>query len=166
MVLSQMQDIGGCRAVLGTIEQLDYVVATYDNRVHHKKYDYIQQPKGDGYRGAHFVCKYKSNLKQNQMWNGLRIEVQLRSRLQHAWATAVETVDTFSRQTLKVGGGQKDWKRFFALMSSDIAGRERKPLVPGTPEDKKSLTGELRVYVDKLQVISRSLAFSKDGLGV
>ena len=154
MALSQMQDIGGCRAVVATSEHLDRLVSTYGNRVHHKKYDYIQNPKDDGYRGAHFVCKYKSNLKQNKVWIGLRIEVQLRSRLQHAWATGVETVDTFSRQSLKTGGGKKDWKRFFALMGSDIAAREGKPLVPGTPPGKEVLADELRHYAEKLRVIS------------
>ena len=107
MALSQMQDIGGCRAVVATSKHLDLLVSTYDHRVHHKKYDYIKSPKNDGYRGAHFVCKYKSNLKQNKIWVGLRIEVQLRSRLQHAWATGVETVDVFSRQSLKPAAARK-----------------------------------------------------------
>ena len=154
MALSQMQDVGGCRAVVGTIKHLDRLVLSYDNRVHHKKYDYIQHPKEDGYRSTHFVCKYKSNLKQNKVWVGLRIEIQLRSRLQHAWATGVETVDTFSQQSLKTGGGERKWKRFFALMSSNIAIRERKPTVPGTPQDKKTLADELRHYVRELKVVS------------
>jgi hypothetical protein len=66
-------------------------------------------------------------------YNGLRIEMQLRSRLQHAWATAVETVGTFLRQALKSSQGEGAWLKFFALMGSALARREHTPLVPGTP---------------------------------
>jgi hypothetical protein len=35
------------------------------------------------------------------IYNDLKIEMQLRSQYQHAWATAVETVGTFIGQALK-----------------------------------------------------------------
>ena len=66
-----------------------------------EKYDYIAHPKSDGYRGVHYVYKYRSGSTPKAEFNSLRIEVQLRSRLQHAWATAVETVSTFTGQALK-----------------------------------------------------------------
>ena len=44
---------------------------------------------------------------------GLWIEIQLRTSLQHAWATVVETVDAFTNENLKFGAGSDDWKRFF-----------------------------------------------------
>ncbi|MBU6438396.1 MAG: hypothetical protein KGQ77_12790, partial [Betaproteobacteria bacterium] len=62
-------------------------------------------------------------------FNNQKIEVQLRTRLQHAWATAVEIVDAFTGQALKSGlklnSGDPKWRRFFALMSSVIAIREK-----------------------------------------
>jgi putative GTP pyrophosphokinase len=107
MKLSQMQDIGGCRAVMPTVRDvrtLESLIETSvtknpSNRPERvKTYDYIKNPKVDGYRSIHFVFKYRSSSKHRQVYNGLRIEIQLRSQLQHAWATAVETVSTFTGQ--------------------------------------------------------------------
>ena len=82
----------------------------------------------------------------------MRIEVQLRSRLQHVWATAVETVSTFTGQALKSNVGDAKWRRFFALMSSALALRERRPIVPGTPVDPRLLTSELRSLANELSI--------------
>jgi Region found in RelA / SpoT proteins len=114
--------------------------------------DYIANPKTDGYRGVHLIYRYHSRARQYECYNGLQIEVQLRSKLQHAWATAVETASIFTGQVLKWRGGQEEWKRFFTLMGSEIAMRERKPLVPGTPELKAALRTELKALAEQLQV--------------
>ncbi len=164
MKLSQMQDIGGCRAVVKGIRQVTRVLKRYaTSRAKNptaraefmKMYDYIECPKVDGYRSVHLVYKYRSPSRQHKVWNGLRIEVQLRTKLQHAWATAVETVDAFTGQGLKVSGGsgseKKDWGRFFALMGSYMACKEKKPMVPGTPTDRDELVKELRQLSLSLQ---------------
>ena len=44
-----------------------------------------------------------------------KVELQLRTRLQHAWATANEIVGTFRREELKSGEGGPDWLRYFVL---------------------------------------------------
>lgn len=163
MALSQMQDIGGCRAVVGTVRHVHRLVTLYEDAVAKnptvraefvKKYDYIASPKKDGYRSVHFVYKYRTQARKQRVWTGLRIEIQLRSRLQHAWATAVETVDTFTKQTLKTGGGMDVWKRFFLLMSAAIARMEQSPSCPDCPETKEELRAELRVLVEQLKVRS------------
>ena len=134
--------------VQGDVNQVDKLVAIYKESVaknpHDRPerietYDYIKEPKPDGYRSVHYVYKYRSKAEQNECFNGLRIEVQLRSQLQHAWATAVETVSTFTGQALKSNIGDAEWKRFFALMGSAIARREQRPVVPGTPENEYEL---------------------------
>ena len=56
-----------------------------------------------------------------QEFNGLRVEVQIRSKLQHFWATAIETVDFFTRQAIKSSEGHPDWVDFFKLVSSAFA---------------------------------------------
>lgn len=84
--------------------------------------------------------------------NGLRIEVQIRSQLQHAWATAVEAVSTFTEQALKSGIGEKRWKRFFALMGTTIALRENCPVVPDAPTNQVDLVAEIRQLYQQLQV--------------
>jgi hypothetical protein len=161
MKLSSMQDIGGCRAIMHSVEGVKALVALYDeadaknpNRGAERieKYDYIETPKRDGYRGVHLVYRYRSTSGQTSVWNGLKVEIQLRSAYQHAWATAVETVSTFTDQQLKVGSGSDDWKRFFALMGSAVARAEKCPLVPETPETILPLVQEIRDLNDALKV--------------
>ena len=77
MKLSRMQDIGGARAVLPTIEDVDRLRNLYRRtRARHKLVnvkDYIREPKLSGYRGIHLVYRYHSDM--NEMYNGLQIEV-------------------------------------------------------------------------------------------
>lgn len=158
MTLSRMQDIGGCRAVLSSVDAVEDLVQYYKSqtRIKHaliREDPYIFEPNASGYRGYHLVFKYHSD--RTTTWNGLRIEMQVRSSPQHAWATAVETVGTFTRQALKSSQGRADWLRFFALMSSAMALQENTPIVPDTPADPRELRHEIRRYAEKLSVVER-----------
>lgn len=157
MKLSQMQDIGGCRAVVSSCIEVRKLVNSYKNSYSphflHEEYDYIQKPKSSGYRGIHLVYRYSSASKP--AYKNLRIELQFRSARQHAWATAVEIVDHFTRQALKSSQGEEDWKRFFALMGCAIALREKCPAVPETPSERHALRKEIREYERKLRFIER-----------
>jgi len=164
MKLTQMQDIGGCRAIVENMARLNSLIKSYEDaiaknpkrgHVLHKTNDYISKPKDDGYRSYHLVFRYRSVARKHRVYNDLKIEIQLRTRLQHAWATAVETVGTFSNQPLKSGGGEQDWRRFFALMSGAIALREGCPPVPDTPADVDELVRELNDLIEKLSVFAR-----------
>lgn len=165
MKLSQMQDLGGCRAILQTSSDVKRALAYYlrESSIKHERVsfdDYLETPKPSGYRGAHLVYRYFSD-KNKTAYNGLKIEIQLRSRYQHAWATAVETVGTFSGQALKSSLGSEDWKRFFALMASAIALREKSNLVPNTPTARAELMEELRHYATSLHVEHRLREYSR-----
>jgi ppGpp synthetase/RelA/SpoT-type nucleotidyltranferase len=159
--LSQMQDIGGCRAVMEDVVSVEAVCDRYARSamrhtlVRHD--DYITTPKDSGYRGVHLVYRYVSDRKVT--YNGLQIEIQVRSRPQHAWATAVETVGTFTQQALKSSVGEAEWLRFFALMSSEIARREDTSRVPNTPETSKELRREIREHAKRLDVVARLQAY-------
>jgi len=162
MQLSQMQDIGGCRAVVRSTSQvyrlLDvYMKATAKNARRCgefvEKYDYISAPKISGYRGIHLVYKYRTEAAQLKMYDGLRIEIQLRSEIQHAWATAVETVDAFTKQALKSNVGKDSWKRFFALVSTGFAALEGGPIVPGTHSDIAQLKQELQGFKKEITLL-------------
>ena len=83
-----------------------------------------QNPKEDGYRGIHLVYEYQSTDQRQSVYNGNRIEIQIRTHMQHVWAAAVETVDTFTEQSLKSGIGHNSWKRFFAVTAALISGSE------------------------------------------
>ncbi len=144
--LSQMQDIGGCRAVMKNVEQVKqlhhhYITSATRHKLKTEK-DYIIHPKSDGYRGIHLVYQYKGQ-GTGAAYDKLRIEVQIRSAQQHAWATAVEAVSIFTDQALKWRSGKEEWRRFFALMSSAIAMTEGSNPVPETPETAEGLRREL-----------------------
>ena len=157
MTLSQMQDIGGCRAVLRTVGQVRKLSKFYtESKVKHKLHtvdDYIRNPKDSGYRGIHLIYTYYSD--RSDIYNTLKIEMQLRSAFQHAWATAVETVGTFVQQALKSSQGEADWLRFFTLMGAALALREKTAPVPDTPSDRKQLKKEVYGYERKLDVANK-----------
>jgi ppGpp synthetase/RelA/SpoT-type nucleotidyltranferase len=148
MQVTTMQDIGGCRAVVDSIgsvarltEQFRRMKPDLDDP---KEFDYITQPKPDGYRSIHFVVKYRPKSKAYSYLPSRRIELQIRSALQHKWATALETIDLFTAQTLKAGGGQYSWKRFFVLTSTLFAMKEDCPIVPGSVASDDALLQEIR----------------------
>jgi hypothetical protein len=155
--LSEMQDIGGCRAIVASVAQVYELVTAYQSSsIKHTLVDsddYIRNPKRSGYRGYHLIYKYHSD--RNLTYEGLKIEIQLRSRRQHAWATAVETVGAFTKQALKSSLGRPEWLRFFALMGTVIANGERSPIVPGTPADERLLSKELLHLAAELEVEKR-----------
>jgi Region found in RelA / SpoT proteins len=167
MKLTQMQDIAGCRAVMGSARTVYELVEVYkQSDLKHKLLpidDYIIKPRSSGYRGVHLIYSYFSD--KNETHNGLKVELQFRSPLQHAWATAVETVGTFLGQALKSSLGEDSWLRFFALMGSYIANREKTAPVPGTPTDLNELRSEIRDQETRLGVISHLKAY-RTGLEV
>jgi len=156
MRLSKMQDLGGCRAVLKTTSRVDELVRDYYKNPPKtlefvKKFDYITQPKNDGYRSVHLVYKYRGEC-QAGAYKDLKIEIQIRSRLQHAWATALEIIDTFTGQGLKSNIGDASWKRFFVLMATAMALSEKRPIVANTPQSRAELVPELRELCAKLNI--------------
>ena len=86
-------------------------------------------------------------------YNGLQVEIQLRSKLQHAWATAVETAGAIKNQALKSSEGNAGWLRFFALAGSWLAIKERSPVVPETPSDPVTLRDSLVRLATDLNVV-------------
>ncbi len=147
MRLPQMQDIGGCRAIVKDMTALNSLLEVFKKnliknpkaerlRRHEAKppTDYVSSPKEDGYRSVHYIFTYRTSTRHLRGFDGHLIEVQIRTRLQHAWATAVEIVDTFTNQSLKTALrtqiGDKKWRRFFALMGSALALREKQRSYP------------------------------------
>jgi Region found in RelA / SpoT proteins len=163
MALSQMQDIGGCRAVVGTVAEVralvDHQKKSRSKQELIKPTDYIDKPRDSGYRSVHLIYRYHSDNKSNEPYNGLRIEMQLRSRLQHAWATAVETTGDFIGQALKSNLGSDDWLRFFRLMAGAIAIEERTNPVPNIPTNETELKRELRAAAKSLNVVGTLQTF-------
>lgn len=148
MSVTTMQDLGGCRVVLQNVAEVEQLVDVLrdlprsKNRVT-KVYDYLREtpgPRPSGYRGVHLVYEYGASKVE---YHGLRIELQVRTELQHAWATAVETMDLFSGSQLKYGKGEPEVLRYFVLVSSLMALQEGTAMVPGGEGSHEELTMEL-----------------------
>ena len=127
MKLKNMQDIGGCRAVVSSTKKLSQLIRLLKKRPEFrgrdgkvKCKDYINNPKDDGYRSYHLIGRFKDTSNEEK-----NIEVQLRTRLQHDWATALEIVDIFTKQNLKSNQGDIKWGRFFRRVSEQIAAMEK-----------------------------------------
>jgi len=137
MKLSTMQDIAGLRAIVKNISQVRSLEKNYKNSIfkHILKdnKDYIESPAQSGYRGVHLVYQYVND--NNIESNGLRIELQIRTKIQHIWAAAVETMGTFLEYSLKSSQGPTNWLEYFALVSAGFSILEQCPI----PERFESL---------------------------
>lgn len=144
--LAAMQDLGGCRAIVTGVPEVDAVVDRLLSSRHEHTLvtntDYMRSPRQSGYRSRHLVYAYKS--RADPSWNGLRVELQIRTRAQHAWATAVEIMGTFSGEDLKAGKGNRDVLEFFQLMSDAIGASEDLPTIDGAPFDPATTATRLR----------------------
>lgn len=163
MQLSQMQDIGGLRAV---VEGIDDVRALYDDykrnvRFQHElvgEKDYIDKPKLSGYRSVHLVYRY--NNRAAPEYGGLLLEIQIRTRRQHAWATTVETMGTFLKYPLKSSIGPDEWLKFLSLTGSAFARLEGTSPVPGYESMSDNETyREVARQSRELQVREKLLGF-------
>src|SRR5690606_14571502 len=108
--------------------------------------DYIKKPKEDGYRGYHLVGKFPDSSGSSRL-----IEIQLRTTLQHDWATSVEIVDLFTNQALKSNQGKEEWKQSFADVSKQFAIMESIHLFTDLPEpQQRAIYGKrLKAELDK-----------------
>lgn len=151
--LWDIQDIAGVRAVLPDMETVEEVARRIeDGRSIHrlaKQDDYIASPKESGYRSRHLMMRYQG---ENALKNR-SVEIQLRTRRQHAWATTLEAVGLMRGEDLKAGKGDDDWLRFFVLMAGEFACEEGQPMIPGLPDDQSERRRELKDLEARLSAV-------------
>lgn len=157
MSLYRMQDLGGCRVIVDTVDQVYKTIEEYKNsRIRHilkREYDYIQNPKDSGYRSYHMVYQFQSD-KKNTYNKNMLIEIQFRTKLQHIWATAVEMMGIYTKSNLKSSQGDTDILRFFTLVSSVIAIQEHRTVCPNTSENIYDLVHEIKLLNKNHRIIS------------
>jgi len=125
MLLNRMQDIGGCRVILSNIKKLHKLVSIIKKETNFKiRDDYIYSPKYDGYRSIHFIGKFINEYGEDRT-----IELQVRTKIQHSWSTAVEIVDLFTNQSIKTNYGEADWKEFFLHTGTQFAILEKNTMI-------------------------------------
>lgn len=159
MNLKNMQDIGGCRAVVSNEKKLRQAVRDLRKKPEFKTEDgsfrfkdYVKNPKDDGYRSYHLIGKFRDS--ENNLKN---IEIQIRTRIQHYWATALEIVDLYTDQALKSNQGDEDWKLFFFEVGNQLAIFDSIHLFETlSPRDK------LNKYQEKINEKSEYIASCKE----
>ena len=99
---TKMNDFTGCRRIFSDMDQLrEFRSKFIDDFFNHKlkinrsKNDYVERPKISGYRGIHDVFEHRPRPHRKTSmsslhWHGLLVEIQYRTNIQHALATAVE----------------------------------------------------------------------------
>lgn len=151
MRLSAMQDIGGLRAILDSTEDVYKLLDLYrKSKSKHSLFsldDYIESPKKDGYRSIHLIYKLAKT-------PNLFLEIQMRSQLQHIWATGVEVFGTLQNSSFKSGHGNKKWLDFFSLLSSLFAIKEGRPTLKAHSDlTQENLIMRVQKEIRDLQVI-------------
>jgi len=128
MYLARMDDVAGCRLIFKNIKELnrfraDFHKARFNHRMRNDpgKYDYIAHPKNTGYRGIHDVYEYDVNSALGRGLKGLYIEIQYRTPVQHAWATAVEVVGFVTESQPKFEKGDERYHQAMAYASEILA---------------------------------------------
>jgi ppGpp synthetase/RelA/SpoT-type nucleotidyltranferase len=156
--LSTMQDIGGCRAIVESekkvfqsMRELKKHKNFRDDSLKRKHKDYISSPKEDGYRGYHLIGKFPYGHGDNRV-----IEIQIRTRIQHYWATALEVVDLFTGRALKSNEGDSEWRPFFADVGTQFSVMDRIHLF-----HQKNKQDQFKYYVELLESNKELQASSK-----
>jgi ppGpp synthetase/RelA/SpoT-type nucleotidyltranferase len=157
MELSRMQDIGGVRVILPDMDALNIFT---ENLFHRSKVmkvkekntkNYIVHPKDDGYRGVHYLLELENKRLDIAPFKNLIVELQVRTMLQHCWATGVEIAGIINNKHYKTGDWDTDWGSFFLLLSQYFAATENQSDL----SIKEYPLLELKGLIDRLNVIER-----------
>lgn len=168
--VTSMHDFAGCRLIFENINDLEAFrtrlhdpesMRNVQHTLRHKltKYDYIDHPKATGYRGIHDVFKHipRSHRRSDGVrpWDGLLVEIQYRTRAQHAWATAVEISDLLDGESTKFELFESRRSRFFALASELIARKHEQKQQALIGETTAQLRDELKELENELNIMQR-----------
>lgn len=122
ITLEKMQDIWWIRVVLESIGDVKKLRDSYAKKNWQDQPfridDYIfDRPRESWYRSTHikFTTQYKD--KESQKYNWLKLELQIRTKLQHSWATAVEILTELNDEWLKSWKWEKENIEFFQYVS-------------------------------------------------
>lgn len=128
MELARMDDVAGCRlifkntkALIAFREKFHKAKFNHRRRGDIDKYNYIKSPKETGYRGIHDIYEYDVNSSVGRALTGLYVEIQYRTLVQHAWATAVELIGFVTESQPKFRKGDKRYETAMALAAEVLA---------------------------------------------
>lgn len=113
--LTQLQDIGGCRIIVEKNRDVDKLLAYLENKVTEQQHleiarvtDYRQRGRDEsGYRALHLILSH----------TGKKLELQIRSRIQHYWAESIERTSVVYGHYLKEQEGHPLVLSYFKTLS-------------------------------------------------
>lgn len=114
MELGKMVDIAGCRCIVDSVQDIYLIKELLEKRLEIIKVkDYIKDKPDDddGYAALHLYIKCKIDEKK-------LVEIQLRTKDQHNWATFVEIIDVVYDTKIKEGQRNPELQRFCYLMAN------------------------------------------------
>jgi putative GTP pyrophosphokinase len=156
----KMHDLAGCRLIFKSIIDLEkyrkklHAAKFKHKRINGDKYNYINNPKATGYRGIHDVYSYLVNSKSGQAYNGFLIEIQYRTNIQHAWATAVEISDFLNESRVKFESGADPLRERFFILASELFARHFEQRTGPQPEmSLQAIKDELLTLEESLKII-------------
>ncbi|WP_372069965.1 RelA/SpoT domain-containing protein (plasmid) [Tistrella mobilis] len=114
--LSQLQDIGGCRIIVENNADVDYIMNFIQDKMRSdrlgkiiRRTDYRQEGRDNsGYRALHVIIEI----------NGYKLELQIRSRMQHYWSESIERTSLLYGHRLKEGEGDSSVIQYFKKFSN------------------------------------------------
>ncbi|HAS6350174.1 TPA: GTP pyrophosphokinase [Vibrio vulnificus] len=156
--LTRMQDIAGCRAIVKDLKKLKALQQRLEKStsVHRiiKTRDYLV-PKPSGYGGVHLIYSCYEGQTEPHEWKKAKVEVQLRTELQHAWATSLEIIDTLEQINLKTShDGHEKWREFFSIAGKLVAHHETACIIED-PKELNNLRVRLADLSNDLEVVSK-----------
>lgn len=161
MQLSRMDDVAGCRLIFSDIGSLyRFRKNFHEAQFHHKrrnepnKYDYIKNPKNTGYRGIHDVYVYDVNSTIGRHLKGLMVEVQYRTKIQHAWATAVEVIGFITESQPKFQEGDTRYQDAMSFASEILARVYEKSSGPFPTKNDQELVRDFLILDQDLKLLS------------
>lgn len=112
--LSQVQDIAGCRLVVGDIAAQNLAVESLKKLFPDCVIVDRRERSSHGYRAVHVIVNYL----------GKSIEIQVRTSLQHVWAELSEKFSDVVDPAIKYGGGNKSVQTVLARSSDTTKKQE------------------------------------------
>ncbi len=174
--VTSMHDFAGCRLIFPDVtslnnfrefihspEKMRSVFHVLKHAENPEKYNYITNPKWSGYRGVHevFVHRPRPHRKGEDVakpWRNLLCEVQYRTRIQHAWATALEISDFLDGERTKFALQDENIPprvKFFRFVSELLA-RYHEGEANALPDHSMDdLRDEIRVLDAELGIMGR-----------
>jgi putative GTP pyrophosphokinase len=109
--LTQVQDIAGCRVVVGEVAEQERVVASLAGIFPGAIVIDRREKPSYGYRAVHMVVEV----------SGKTVEIQVRTTFQHIWAEISEKYADLYGSEIKYGSGSQEIRRILKRMSDSIA---------------------------------------------